>query len=95
MNTFAVTEFTIPKRYAMAVVSITNTTAAPAPASRFFANSTVLLRLPPGVKSSPGSGIRTTPVNDSSNSFQLTLTVPLAGSLIYAMSPLKPLRTTK
>ena len=95
MNILEVTELMIPKRYAIAVVSMTKATAAPAPMRRFLAKSRVLLRFPPGSKSSPGTGSMTTPVNASSNSFQLSFTVPLAGSFIYTLSPLNPFSTTK
>ena len=94
-NTLDVAELIIPNKYAIAVASITKTTAAPAPTSRFFANSTVLLLAPPGSKLSEGIGIRTTPVKALSNSSQLTFTVPLAGSFIYTVFPLKPFSTTK
>ena len=85
----------MPNRYPIAVVSITNTTAAPVPTRRFRANSIVDFFLPPGSKDSDGTGISTTPVNALSNSSQVILTVPLAGSLIYTYLPLKPFNTTK
>ena len=76
-------------------VSITNTAAAPAPASRRRANSSVLLRLPEGTKSGPGTTVMQTPVKAWSNSSMDTFTTPRAGSLITARLPLKPSSTTK
>ncbi len=59
----------------------TKAIAAPAPDSRFLANSSVLLGFPPGTKPSPGVMDRQMPVKEASNSSIVTLTSPRAGSL--------------
>ena len=95
MNISDMTGFIIPNREVMTVVSMTNATAAPAPMSRFFAKSMVLLRFPLGLKVCEGVMLSVMPVNALSNSSGPTLTKPLAGSFMQAYFPLKPSSTTK
>ena len=64
------------------VVMAINNTALPERSSRLLAKAIMLLGLPVGTKSSPGSKTMHIPVKLSSNSLALILTSPLAGSLI-------------
>ena len=89
------TLYMIPITEVIKVVSSRNTTAAAAPSSRFRANSSTDLGLPPGRKSSPGSNIRHIPVNALSKTSMDTEHLPFAGSFSTALLPLNPSSTTK